>query len=193
VESKDSDQGRDAPVTRILQELKFGRDGALEDLFQAVYVELRGLAGGYMAGQRASHTLQPTALVNEAFLKLVGSVDGSWESRAHFFRVAARAMRQILVDHARTRGARKRGGSAVRITLRETTHGTVDPGIEVLAVHEAMQKLESVDARKAEVVELRYFAGLSVDETAQVMGVTDRTVRRLWDRARAWLFREMGE
>ncbi len=184
---------RAGEVTEILAELQHGREGAADDLFRAVYGELRRLAGGYMAGQRASHTLQPTALVNEACLKLLGGAGSRWEDRSHFLHAAARAMRQILVDHARTRGARKRGGDAVRVTLHETTHGTRDPGVEVLAVHEAMRTLESVDPRKATVVELRYFAGLDIEETARVMGVNERTVRRLWDRARAWLYREMGE
>ena len=190
--STEPDRGSSAgDVTEILADVQQGREGAIDDLFRAVYGELRGLAGGYMAGQRADHTLQPTALVNEAYLKLLGGAGGSWEDRSHFLHTAARAMRQILVDHARTRGARKRGGDAVRVTLRETTHGTLDPGVEVLAVHEAMRTLESVDPRKATVVELRYFAGLDLEETAQVMGVNERTVRRLWDRARAWLYREM--
>ncbi len=191
--SSEPDRGSHAgDVTEILAEVQRGREGAVDDLFRAVYGELRRLAGGYMAGQRADHTLQPTALVNEAYLKLLGGAGGSWEGRSHFLHTAARAMRQILVDHARTRGARKRGGDAVRVTLRETTHGALDPGVEVLAVHEAMRTLESVDPRKATVVELRYFAGLDLEETAQVMGVNERTVRRLWDRARAWLYREMG-
>ncbi len=191
--SEPSSEPRGGEVTEILAELSSGREGAADELFGAVYGELRRLAGGYMAGQRASHTLQPTALVNEACLKLLGGAGSRWEDRSHFLHAAARAMRQILVDHARMRGARKRGGDAVRVTLRETTHGTEDPGVEVLAVHEAMRTLEEVDPRKATVVELRYFAGLDIEETAQVMGVNERTVRRLWDRARAWLYKEMGE
>jgi RNA polymerase sigma factor (TIGR02999 family) len=178
-------------VTRILADLREGREGALDALFLAVHSELRRLAGRCMAGQRRSHTLQPTALVNEAYLKLVGSTAASWEERSHFFHAAARAMRQILVDHARMRAARKRGGGALKVTLSETTNAEEDPGVEVLAVHEAMEKLASIDPRKAEVVELRYFGGLTVEETARALDVTDRTVRRIWDRARAWLFREM--
>jgi len=193
VASESSSEPPAGDVTEILAELQSGREGAADELFRAVYGELRRLAGGYMAGQRASHTLQPTALVNEACLKLLGGAGSRWEDRSHFFHAAARAMRQILVDHARMKGARKRGGDAVRVTLRETTHGTVDPGVEVLAVHEAMRTLEEVDPRKAAVVELRYFAGLDIEETARVMNVNERTVRRLWDRARAWLYKEMGE
>ncbi len=178
-------------VTQLLQGVQQEEDGARDALFEAVYAELRAMAGARMRGERPSHTLQPTALVHEAFVKLVGRDPAGFDGRRHFLHAAARAMRQILVDHARARAAQKRGGGAQRVTLEETSHGTIDPGEEVLQVHEAIAKLESIDVQLARVVELRYFAGLKVEETASLMDVTERTVYRLWERARIWLLREM--
>ncbi|MDJ0520476.1 MAG: sigma-70 family RNA polymerase sigma factor [Planctomycetota bacterium] len=180
------------PLTRLLAGVERDEAGAREALFDAVYGELRSMAGSRMAGERRDHTLQPTALVHEAFVKLVGRDAPGWQDRGHFLNAAARAMRQILVDHARSRGAQKRGGGAAKVTLEETSHGTVDAGAEVLEVHEALGRLEAIEGKLARVVELRYFAGLTVEETAAVLGSTERTVYRLWERARIWLLREMA-
>ncbi len=184
------DKTNPGDITLLLSELQGGRFGAREDLFQAVYAELRRLAGVQMADERRGHTLQPTALVHEAFLRLVGE-GAPWKDRAHFLNTAARAMRHILVDYARTRLAKKRGGGAARVTLADTD-GALDPGDEVIMVHDALGTLEGIDEDKARVVELRYFAGLTVEETARVMDVTERTVYRLWERARVWLLRAMS-
>jgi len=178
-------------VTQVLEEVREGKAGAREELLQLIYDELHRMADRSMRDQPAGHTLQPTALVNEAYLRLMGGEEIAWESRAHFLGTAARAMRSILVDMARARAARKRGGGDVRITFKADLHGRSDAAESVLAVHEALAKLEEVDPRKAEVVQLRFFAGLDVDETARVLDTSKRTVERLWTLARAWLYREI--
>jgi RNA polymerase sigma factor (TIGR02999 family) len=180
-------------VTEVLAEVREGTPGAQEQLFRLVYGELRRLADAKMRDQPNDHTLTPTALVSEAYLKLLGKTGSSWDDRAHFFRSAARAMRSILVDFARSRKSLKRGGKRARITLDEERHSAKDPAQEVIAVHEALEKLEAIDPQRGRVVELRFFGGLSVEETADVMGVTERTVYRDWDQARAWLYREMSK
>lgn len=180
-------------VTRILEEVSRGSVEAREELLRLVYEELHRLADRSMRGQRPGHTLQPTALVNEAYLRLMGGAEIAWQNRAHFLGTAARAMRSILVDMARARAAKKRGGQEVRITFQEEIHGRRDTAAEgVLAIHEALAKLETVDPRKAELIELRFFAGLSVEETARVLDTSKRTVERLWELARAWLYREIA-
>ena len=145
-----------------------------------------------MRRQRPGHTLQTTALVHETYMRLFGK-DGaaSFQDRSHFFGAAAHAMRSILVDMARARAAQKRGGSRVRITFRDDVHGETESAERVLAIHEALAKLEQLDPRKSEVVELRFFAGLSMEETARVLNLSKRTTERLWEHARAWLFREI--
>lgn len=173
-------------VTRLLEQASEGNDQAREDLAQALYGELRRLAGGLMRRERAHHTLQPTALVNEAWLRLAGA-ECEWENRAHFFGAAAQAMRRILVDAARTRLAEKRGGDAVRVTFEDFQMGVEDQSTEVLALHEALEKLEDEQPRVARVIELRYFVGLSLEETAEAMSVPVATVRREWYYGRAWL------
>jgi RNA polymerase sigma factor (TIGR02999 family) len=178
-------------VTRALHELNAGRADAGEELFRLVYGELRRLAAAQMAGQPPGHTLQPTALVHEAYMKLLGG-EGAFADRAHFLNAAARAMRSILVDHARARGRQKRGGEAARIEFHESIHGALDAHDEILSVHEALRKLEEIDPRRARVVELRYFGGLTFEETARLLEIPERTVYRLWDLARAWLYREIG-
>jgi RNA polymerase sigma factor (TIGR02999 family) len=179
-------------VTQVLEEMRDGKEGAHEELLRLIYEELRRMAGRSMRDQPAGHTLQPTALVNEAYLRLMGGADVAWESRAHFLGTAACAMRSILVDMARARAAQKRGGGDLRLTFKEDLHGRPDAAESVLAIHEALAKLEEVDPRKAEVVQLRFFAGLDVDETARVLDTSKRTVERLWTLARAWLYREIG-
>jgi RNA polymerase sigma factor (TIGR02999 family) len=162
-------------------------------LVPLVEAELRRLARAYMARERHGHTLQPTALVNEAFLRLGGARRLRWDDRAHFLGIAARLMRQVLVDHARTRGYQKRGAGAQRVTLDETLLAAPEPGLDILALDRALDRYAAVDARKSRVVELRFFGGLSVEETASVLKVSPETVMRDWRLARAWLLAELGE
>lgn len=156
-----------------------------------VYDTLRELAQWFFHAEPAGHTLQPTALVHEAYLKLLGGDAGTFRSRGTFFRTASRAMRSVLVDMARARAAGKRGGGAKRIPLEDTDRAwTPSPG-EVVAVHEALERLEAIDPEMAEVVELRFFAGLGSKEAAQAMGISERWFFRVWNHARAWLYREL--
>jgi len=161
------------------------------ELLEAVYSELRAIAGSYFKSQDMNHTLQPTALVHEAFLKLVGSKATSWEGRAHFIAVAAMAMRQILTDHARHSRSAKRGGGAGRVTLTGVSLGDDKSDYDAIDIDEALTRLAEVDPRQARVTELRFFAGLTVQEAAIVLGVSDRTVEIDWRHARAWLRREL--
>jgi len=160
-------------------------------LFAAVYDELRTLARGLMRAEPAGHTLRPTALVNEAYLRLVEQDGVAWESRAHFFGIAARAMRQILVDHAREKKARKRGGSLTRVTLDESLALSSPVDCDILDLHACLERLAALDPRMAQVVELRVFAGMSSREVAHVLGVSRRTVDNDWGFARMWLSREL--
>lgn len=181
-----------ADITGILLEL--GPDHGRSDLlYEAVYTELRQLAGGLMRRERIDHTFQPTALVNEAYLKLVDQTRIQWQNRAHFFGTAARAMRQVLVDHARRHLAQKRGGDRHRITLTDNIGLAAAASLEVLAVHDALEKLAQEDARMAKVVELRIFADLTGREIAHVLGVSPRTVESDWKVAKMWLSRELSE
>jgi RNA polymerase sigma factor (TIGR02999 family) len=175
-------------ITRILSSVEdLDRDEALDRLLPIVYDELRMIAAARLRAERSGHTLQTTALVHEAYIRLVGSERPVWKNRAHFFHAAAEAMRRILVDHARRRTRSKRGGNRVRVELDEAhLTGWPDPD-ELLAVDEAVRRLEEVDDRAADVVHLRYFAGLSVEETAQALDLSERTVMREWAYARAWL------
>jgi RNA polymerase sigma factor (TIGR02999 family) len=160
-----------------------------------VYDELRGLAAGYMRGQRRDHTLQPTALVNEAFLKIVKANPAAATSRSHFLAVAATAMRQVLINHAEARGARKRGGGRRRVELLESL-GAPDRALslpDLLAIDESLRRLEALDRRKASVVEMKLFGNLTTEETAEVLGVSVSTVESDWRMARAWLSRELGD
>jgi RNA polymerase sigma factor (TIGR02999 family) len=178
-------------VTDLLRAWTDGDDGALERLTPLVEAELRRLARGYMRRERQGHTLQTTALVNEAFLRLTDARRVRWQDRAHFLGISARLMRRVLVDHARSRGYRKRGGGAERVTLDEGILGTPEPDLDLLALDRALDALAAADARKCRVVELRYFAGLSVEETAEVLGVSPDTVKRDWRMAKLWLLREL--
>lgn len=187
-----SDSAKD--ITQILLDLAAGEgDSAVvsERLYGAVYEELRVLAQRLMRGERVSHTLQPTALVHEAYLKLVDGARSGWDSRAHFFGTAARAMRQVLVDHARKHRASKRGGELQRVTLDEALAGPGQLDFEILALNEALEKLARHDERMARVIELRIFAGMSAKETAHILGVSKRTVDEDWRMARMWLAREL--
>lgn len=181
-------------VTVILQSIEQGDAHAAERLLPLVYQELRGLAAYKMAHERAGQTLQPTALVHEAYLRLLGP-EGEmqpWRNRGHFFSAAAEAMRRILVDNARRKGRQKRGGDLERVTWEESRFGVGPPAAELLEVDEALKKLEREDPDLAELVKLRYFAGMTVAETASVLGVSPRTVNRQWECARAWLFCEIS-
>jgi RNA polymerase sigma factor (TIGR02999 family) len=179
-------------VTVLLRAWEQGDQTALDALLPAVYGELHRQAERYMRGQSAGHTLQATALVNEAYLRLVDQRETEWTSRAHFFGVAAKAMRSILVDHARARQAAKRGSGAARLTLGQV--GDVadrKAEVDVLDLNEALQRLAELDPEKGRLVELRYFGGLSIEEAAEVLGISPATLKRQWSTARAWLRREL--
>jgi RNA polymerase sigma factor (TIGR02999 family) len=178
-------------VTALLRAWGDGDDGALEQLTPLVEAELRRLARGYMRRERRDHTLQTTALVNEAFLRLTDARRVRWQDRAHFLGISARLMRRVLVDHARSRGYRKRGGGAQRVTLNEGLVTSPEPAVDVLALDRALEALAAVDARKSRVIELRFFGGLSVEETAEVLHVSADTVKRDWRLAKLWLLREL--
>jgi len=180
-------------VTQLLRAWSDGDEKALERLLPLVEAELRRLARGYMSRERGGHTLQPTALVNEAFLRLIDARHVRWQDRAHFLGIAARLMRRVLVDHARSRGYQKRGGGAARVTLNEAL--AVAPGpaldLDLVALDRALEGLAVVDARKARVIELRFFGGLSVEETAEVLHLSTDTIKRDWRLAKLWLLRAL--
>ena len=177
-------------ITRLLQT---GNSQALEELFPIVYGELHNIAAALFRNEyRANHTLQPTALVNEAFLRLVGGGNEiSWQNRAHFFGIAARSMRQILVNHAVAHNAEKRGGEKTMVALDDAISYIRTQDIEILALHEALEKFAVLDKRQAEIVELKFFGGLKNEEIAEVLGISVSTVRREWEMARIWLYREL--
>ncbi len=180
-----------AQITKLLDNWHQGDQKARDELIPLVYEELRRMARQRLWRQRPDHTLQSAALVNEAYLRLVQQKSPQWQNRAHFFGVAAQMMRNILVDYARNRLAAKRGGGAQRVSL-ETEFGLArQPEIDLLALDEGLQKLARLDAQQSRLVELRYFGGLSIEETAEVMGISPATVKREWATARAWLKREL--
>ena len=178
-------------VTELLHAWSGGDDGALERLLPLVEAELRRLARGYMGRERKEHTLQTTALVNEAFLRLTDARQIRWQDRGHFLGISARLMRRVLVDHARARGYLKRGGGAERVTLHEGLVISPDPALDLVALDRALEALARVDARKSQIVELRFFGGLSVEETAEVLHVSTDTVKRDWRLAKLLLLREL--
>jgi RNA polymerase sigma factor (TIGR02999 family) len=182
---------RPGAVTELLRAWSDGDDAALERLTPLVEAELHRLARAYMGRERREHTLQPTALVNEAFLRLADARRVRWQDRAHFLGIAARLMRRVLVDHARARGYRKRGGGAQRVTLHEAVVASPDRALDVVALDRALEALAAVDDRKSQIIELRFFGGLSVEETAKVLGVSPDTVKRDWRLAKLWLLREL--
>ena len=179
-------------VTNLLLAWGGGEDAALEKLVPLVYRELRLIARRHMYGERASNSLQATALVNEAYLKLIDCRRVRWQNRAHFFAISARLMRRILVDRARARNYQKRGGGEKSVTFDEGLIVSPQRGKDILALDAALEALAATDARKARVVELRFFGGLSVEETAEVLKVSQETVLRDWRMAKAWLAREIG-
>jgi RNA polymerase sigma factor (TIGR02999 family) len=178
-------------VTELLRAWSDGDDGALARLTPLVETELRRLARGYMGRERRGHTLQPTALVNEAFLRLTDARQIRWQDRAHFLGISARLMRRVLVDHARARGFRKRGGGAQRVTLDEGRIASPEPALDLVALDRALEALAADDVRKSRVIELRFFGGLSVEETAEVLHVSPQTIKRDWRLAKLWLLREL--
>jgi RNA polymerase sigma-70 factor, ECF subfamily len=180
-------------VTDLLRAWSSGDDAALHQLVPLVESELRRLAGAYMARERPGHTLQPTALVNEAFLRLVDAQDVRWQGRAHFFGIAARLMRRVLVDHARSRGVAKRGGGARAEPLEAAILISRAPDVDLLALHHVLDALKEVDERKARVVEMRFFGGMTVDETAEALGVSIDTVKRDWRVAKLWLLKTLKD
>lgn len=186
-------EGAGPDVAALLEDVVRRRPGAESELLEIVYVELRAIAGSFFKVQNAAHTLQPTALVHEAFLKMMGGGSASYENRAHFIGVAAKAMRQVLIGHARARRAAKRGGDAGRVSLSGIVLSESATEIDALDVHELLERLARIDERQARIVELRFFAGLSVPETALVLGISDRTVELDWRLARAWLRRELSQ
>jgi RNA polymerase sigma factor (TIGR02999 family) len=179
-------------VTLLLRAWGEGNKEALDRLAPLVYRELHGIAGRLMAGERAGHTLQTTALVNEAYLRMVDTQQARWQDRAHFFALCARAMRRILVDHARSRGSAKRGGGQACLELEEGLAAGQSPDRNLLELDDALIRLAALDARKSQVVEMRFFGGLSVRETAEALKVSTKTVQRDWDLARGWLYRELS-
>lgn len=178
-------------VTQLLQEWRQGDQAALDKLMPLVYTELRRLAHMYMAREKPGHTLRTTALVNEAYLRLVGLNRVQWQDRVHFFAVSASMMRRVLVEFARSRRSRKRGGEIRKVELDEAAIPCVRPDADLIALNEALNALAIIDPREEKVVELRFFGGLTVDETAEVLGISDKTVMREWELARVWLLHEL--
>jgi RNA polymerase sigma factor (TIGR02999 family) len=179
-------------VTGLLVKWGQGEHGVLDQILPTVYDELHRIAGRYLNRERPNHTLQPTALINEAYLRLVDQSRLTLQNRAHFFGIAARVMRRILVEHARAHQAAKRGGSAIQVPLDEAVHGGArEENIDFVVLDAALDRLAKMDSQQSRVVELRYFAGLTIEETAEAMGASPATIKRSWTVARAWLRREM--
>ena len=179
-------------ITEMLREWSDGKQEALDNLLPFVYDELHRQASRFLRKERQGHTFQTTALINEAYLKLIDRRDINWESRTHFFAVAAQAMRRILVDYARAKYREKRGGDNIKLSLEEATRvAAKEKGVDLIALDEALNKLAERDEQQARVVELRYFSGLSLEETAEALRVSRATVARDWETARAWLHREL--
>jgi len=185
-------QSTQQAVTRLLGEWSNGDDGALGKLFPLVHPELHRLAHHYMSRERPGHTLQTTAVLNEAYLQLVDNTQPVWQGRTHFIAAAAQMMRHIMVDHARKHQSLKRGGGALKVTLDEAALVTETRSRELLDLDEALEKLAAQDPRKSQIVELRYFGGLTVEETAEFLNLSQRTVEREWTAAKAWLYRELS-
>src|SRR5436853_5726921 len=179
-------------VTDLLQQWQDGDREALDRLLPLVYDELRRQAARYLRRERQGHTLQTTALIHEAYLRLMDQHRVAWQNRAHFYGIAAQLMRRILVDHARRRQAGKRGGSDIKVQLEENVAAAPDRDVNLVALDEALTRLAEIDPQQSRIVELRYFSGLSVEETAAVIGVSPRTVTRDWNIAKAWLRQEIS-
>ena len=183
---------RSNDITVLLKEMRHGKKSSSDKLLTLVYDELRYLAYKYMQNERADHTLQPTALVHEAYVRLVDTKNPNWESRTHFFGFASRVMRQVLIEHARRKNAKKRQGGLQKVVLDETVSFPSLDGrdeLDLLEINNAIEALGEIDKRQAEIVELRFFGGLTYEETAEVLGVSSRTIQREWTMAKAWLYR----
>jgi RNA polymerase sigma factor (TIGR02999 family) len=180
-----------AEVTQLLLAWGDGDEAALEQLVPVVHAELRRIARRQMGHERIGHTLQPTALVNEAYMRLIDVRKVKWQDRAHFFAMSSRVMRRVLVDAARARGYQKRGAGAQKVSFDEALLGTPERATDLVALDEALQALANIDPRKSQVVEMRFFGGLSVEETAEALQISERTVKRDWTMARMWLMKEM--
>lgn len=179
-------------VTQLLLAWSDGDQNALEELLPLVYDELHRMARNYMRRERSNHTLQPTALIDEAYLRLINQAETNWQNRAHFFGVAASIMRKILIDHARYRGAKKRGAGNEDLPLDEALLRQGERDAELLDLDEALRRFEKIDPEKSRIIELRFFGGLSNEETAEVLGVSNSTIKRQWKIAKAWLLRELS-
>ena len=178
-------------ITQLLIDLTNGNRAAVDNLLPLIYGELRSLAANYLRRERPEHTLQPTALVHEAYLRLVDQTQVNWQNRAHFFGMAAQMMRRILVDHARAHKAGKRGSGDKKVSLDENIDKAVERSAELISLDDALTELAEVDELKSRIIELRYFGGLTVEETAEVLGVTPVTIKRHWRMAKAWLYGKM--
>jgi RNA polymerase sigma factor (TIGR02999 family) len=178
-------------ITTLLTELRHGNERVRDELVTLVYPELRRIAGRYLRNERPDHTLRPTGLVHEVYVRLFGSEQASWQNRAHFFGVVAREMRHLLVDYARARNAKKRAGENVRISLSDVEAAENPRDEDLVALDEALSRLEAIDRRVSQVVELRFFIGLSERETAEALGVSVSTLKRDWSFAKAWLFDQL--
>ena len=178
-------------ITLLLNEISKGNDLAIEQILPLVYDELRKISSKYLRDEYRNHTFQTTELVHEAYLKLIGNQQLSWQSRAHFFGIAAKTMRQILVDYARKRKAKKRGVGDPKFSLDDIPHLSYESDKQILALDEALTKLEEIEKRSSKIVELRYFSGLTIEETAEVLSISKATIRRDWLFAKAWLYREL--
>ena len=179
-------------ITELLVGYGRGDKESLDQLMPIVYDELRRQAARYLRRERPGNTLQTTALIHEAYVRLVDQRNVQWQNRAHFFGIAAQLMRRILVDHARTKKRAKRGGSDIRVSLGDATASVKGQDLDVVALDEALERLAQIDAQQSRVVELRFFSGLTVEETAEVMGISNATVKRDWSMAKAWLHRELS-
>lgn len=180
-------------ITRYLQDWKNGNASAMDDILPLVYDELRRIARRYRSKERGEHTLQTTEIINEAYLKLLNQKENDWQGRTHFFAVASRVMRNFLVDYARTKNYQKRGNGAEKVSLESIALFMPEPDEKIIALDDALKKLAKFDERKSKIVELRYFGGLSALETADVLGVSEITVKREWLKAKAWLYNELSE
>lgn len=179
-------------ITHLLQEWSGGNPGALDKLMPLVYADLHNTARRYMAREHSGQTIQATALIHEVYVRLVDSAAANWQDRAHFFAVCARMMRQILTDFARSRHSQKRGGGSENITFNDSLHSPSEQTTDLIALDDALNCLAQIDSRKSHVVELRFFGGLSVEETAEVLKISKETVKRDWNFAKLWLLREMS-
>jgi RNA polymerase sigma factor (TIGR02999 family) len=189
-----AEEGRaPAEITELLVAWSDGRQEALEDLVPLVYAQLRHLAGGYVRREPGGHPLQATALVHEAYIRLIDQKRVKWRNRAHFFGVAATLMRRIMVDHARGRRAEKRGGAIEHVTLTDAELSSGRNEVDILALHHSLERLAALDPRQARIVELRYFGGLTIEETAEVAGISAATVAREWTIAKAWLRADLAD